>query len=52
MRADVAGWLAGCMERCSCIKEEFEVIKFVENIALFPLLLGKTWIEKIGSEGK
>jgi hypothetical protein len=33
-------------------EEEFEVIKFVENIAPFPLLLGKTWIEKIGSEGK
>jgi hypothetical protein len=28
------------------IEEEFEVIKFVENIAPFPLLLGKTWIEK------
>jgi hypothetical protein len=27
-------------------KEEFEVINFVENNALFPLLLGKTWIEK------
>jgi hypothetical protein len=27
-------------------KEEFEVIKFVENSAPFPLLLGKTWIEK------
>jgi hypothetical protein len=27
-------------------KEEFEVIKFVENNAPFPLLLGKTWIEK------
>ena len=26
--------------------EEFEVIKFVENNAPFPLLLGKTWIEK------
>jgi hypothetical protein len=25
---------------------EFKVIKFVENSALFPLLLGKTWIEK------
>jgi hypothetical protein len=27
-------------------KEEFEVIKFVENDAPFALLLGKTWIEK------
>jgi hypothetical protein len=27
-------------------KEEFEVIKFVEIDAPFPLLLGKTWIEK------
>ena len=26
--------------------EEFEVIKFVENNAPFPLLLGNTWIEK------
>ena len=28
------------------IEEKFEVIKFVENNAPFPLLLGKTWIEK------
>jgi hypothetical protein len=27
-------------------KEEFEVIKFVENSTPFPLWLGKTWIEK------
>jgi hypothetical protein len=27
-------------------EEEFEVIKFVENNAPFPLLLGKPWIEK------
>jgi len=27
-------------------KEEFEVIKFVENNASFPLLLGNTWIEE------
>jgi hypothetical protein len=27
-------------------EEEFEVIKFVENNAPFPLLLGTTWIEK------
>jgi hypothetical protein len=27
-------------------EEEFEVIKFIENNAPFPLLLGKTWIEK------
>ena len=27
-------------------KEEFKVIKFVENNAPLPLLLGKTWIEK------
>jgi len=27
-------------------EEEFEVIKFVENNAPFPLLLGRTWIEK------
>jgi hypothetical protein len=27
-------------------EEEFEVIKFVENNTSFPLLLGKTWIEK------
>jgi hypothetical protein len=28
------------------IEEEFEVIHFVEDIAPFPLFLGKTWIEK------
>jgi hypothetical protein len=27
-------------------EEEFEVIKFVEDNAPFPLLLGKTWIEE------
>jgi hypothetical protein len=27
-------------------EEEFEVIRFVEKNAPFPLLLGKTWIEK------
>jgi hypothetical protein len=27
-------------------KEEFEVIRFVENNTPFSLLLGKTWIEK------
>jgi hypothetical protein len=27
-------------------KEEFEFIKFIENNTPFPLLLGKTWIEK------
>jgi hypothetical protein len=27
-------------------EEEFEVIKFVDNIAPFPLLLGKTWIQR------
>jgi hypothetical protein len=27
-------------------EEEFEVIKFVENNAPFPLLLGNNWIEK------
>jgi hypothetical protein len=27
-------------------EEEFEVIRFVEEISPFPLLLGKTWIEK------
>jgi hypothetical protein len=27
-------------------KEDFEVIRFVENNAPFPLLLVKTWIEK------
>jgi hypothetical protein len=27
-------------------KEEFEVIKFVENNTPFPLLVGNTWIEK------
>jgi hypothetical protein len=27
-------------------EEEFEVIKFIENNAPFPVLLGKTWIEK------
>jgi hypothetical protein len=27
-------------------EEEFKFIKFVENSAPFPLLLGKTWIEK------
>jgi hypothetical protein len=26
--------------------EDFEVIRFVENNAPFPLLLGKTWVEK------
>jgi hypothetical protein len=27
-------------------EEEFEVINFVENRTPFPILLGKTWIEK------
>jgi hypothetical protein len=27
-------------------EEEFEVIKFIGDNAPFPLLLGKTWIEK------
>jgi hypothetical protein len=27
-------------------EEKFEVIKFVENNSPFPLLLGKTWVEK------
>ena len=27
-------------------QKEFEVIRFVDNNAPFPLLLGKTWIEK------
>jgi hypothetical protein len=27
-------------------EEEFEVIKFVENISPFTLLLGRTWIER------
>jgi hypothetical protein len=27
-------------------KEEFDIIKFVENNAPFVILLGKTWIEK------
>jgi hypothetical protein len=27
-------------------EEEFEIIKFVENIAPFAILLGKPWIEK------
>jgi hypothetical protein len=27
-------------------KEEFDVIKFVENIAPFSFLLGRTWIER------
>jgi hypothetical protein len=27
-------------------EEDFEVIRFVENNSPFPLLLGKTWIEK------
>jgi hypothetical protein len=27
-------------------EEEFEAIKLVKNNAQFPLLLGKTWIEK------
>jgi hypothetical protein len=27
-------------------EDDFEVIKFIENNAPFPLLLGKTWIEK------
>jgi hypothetical protein len=33
-------------------EEEFEVINFVENNAPFPLLLGKTWIEKDQIERK
>jgi hypothetical protein len=33
-------------------EEEFEVIKFVENNTPFPLLLGKTWIEKYHSRRK
>jgi hypothetical protein len=28
------------------IEEEFEVVKFVENIAPFAIFLGKTWIKK------
>jgi hypothetical protein len=27
-------------------KEEFEVVKFIENNTPFSMLLGKTWIEK------
>jgi hypothetical protein len=27
-------------------KEEFEIVKFVENNTFFALLLGMTWIEK------
>jgi hypothetical protein len=27
-------------------KEEFEIVKFIENNAPFAILLGKTWIEK------
>jgi hypothetical protein len=27
-------------------KEEFDIVKFVENHATFSILLGKTWIEK------
>jgi hypothetical protein len=27
-------------------EEEFEVIKFIEDHATFPTLLGKIWIEK------
>jgi hypothetical protein len=27
-------------------EEDFEVIRFIENNAPLPLLLGKTWIEK------
>jgi hypothetical protein len=30
----------------SSTKEEFKVIKFVENNAPFSLFLGRTWIEK------
>ena len=30
----------------SSTEEEFEVITFVKNNTPFPLLLGKTWIEK------
>jgi hypothetical protein len=32
--------------RATLTEEEFEVIRFVEKNAPFPLLLGKTWIEK------
>jgi hypothetical protein len=28
------------------IKEDFEIVKFIENSAPFSILLGKTWIEK------
>ena len=28
------------------IEEDFEVVKFIESIAQFAMLLGKTWIEK------
>jgi hypothetical protein len=27
-------------------EEKFEIVKFVENIPPFAMLLGKTWIEK------
>ena len=33
-------------------EEEFEVIKFVGDNAPFPLLSGKTWIEKDHIRGK
>jgi hypothetical protein len=33
-------------------KEDFEVVKFVENSAPFAMLLGKTWIEKNQSRRK
>jgi hypothetical protein len=33
-------------------EEEFEVVKFIENNAPFPMLLGKTWIEKDQTQRK
>jgi hypothetical protein len=31
------------------IEDEFEVVKFIENITPFDMLLGKPWIEKYQS---
>jgi hypothetical protein len=33
-------------------KEDFEIIRFIENNTPFTMLLGKPWIEKIRLEGK
>jgi hypothetical protein len=35
-----------CSAHGTSIKEDFEIVKFIENSAPFSILLGKPWIEK------